>query len=495
MAGVWSLILASLCLAAPFQSADPPLRWGCDQEGGAPYCFLDGKLERVGFEVDIVRALEKKLGRKIQFTQYGFESLIPGLLKGDFDFAMNGLEVLPDRRQAIRFTRPYYLYRQQLTVRKGESRFTRYQELAGNTDRLVGTMDGTAAEALLIRDGVTHASYSTPTEAYRDLELGRLDAVLLDLPMARQYAADNPAFAFLGDPFAPGRYAIAVPPDENALADSIDRALNDMIGDGTLQTILTRWKIWDDFNAQYLATATSAADWEFEDKDSGYGWTIARYLPLLLDGARVTLLLTLASFALALCIGLGVATARLYGPKPIQILAIGYIEFFRGVPLLLLLFFLYFGLPSVLAGMGLPGIGEFITPFAAAWLGLGLTYGAYEAEIQRAAIQSVPPGQWEAAAALGMPKGLTFRRIILPQAVRIALPPTTGDLVALFKDTSVASAITLLELNKQYQILAKSSLKFVEIGLITAILYLALSVPLGIASRALEKKLGATHGK
>jgi len=145
--------------------------------------------------------------------------------------------------------------------------------------------------------------------------------------------------------------------------------------------------------------------------------------------------------------------------------------------------------------MGLPGIGEFITPFAAAWLGLGLTYGAYEAEIQRAAIQSVPPGQWEAAAALGMPKGLTFRRIILPQAVRIALPPTTGDLVALFKDTSVASAITLLELNKQYQILAKSSLKFVEIGLITAILYLALSVPLGIASRALEKKLGATHGK
>lgn len=495
MAGFWSLILAGLCLTGPIQSGGSPLRWGCDQEGGAPYCFLDGKLELVGFEVDIVRELERKLGRKIRFTQYGFESLIPGLLKGDFDFAMNGLEVLPDRRQAIRFTRPYYLYRQQLTVRKGESRFSQYRELAGQTDKEVGTMDGTAAEALLIRDGVRHASYSTPTEAYRDLELGRLDAVLLDMPMARQYAAENPALAFLGEPFAPGRYAIAVPPGENALADAIDRAINDMIQDGSLREILTRWKIWDGFNESHLAGATSAADWEFEDKDAGSGWTVARYLPLLLDGARVTLLLTLASFALALCIGLGIAVARLYGPRPLQILAVGYIEFFRGVPLLLLLFFLYFGLPSVLAGIGLPAIGEWITPFAAAWLGLGLTYGAYEAEIQRSAIQSVPQGQWEAAAALGMPKGLTFRRIILPQAVRIALPPTTGDLVALFKDTSVASAITLLELNKQYQILAKSSLKFVEIGLITAILYLALSVPLGLASRALEKKLGANHGK
>jgi polar amino acid transport system substrate-binding protein len=176
-------------------------------------------------------------------------------------------------------------------------------------------------------------------------------------------------------------------------------------------------------------------------------------------------------------------------------LAVAYVEFFRGVPLLLLLFFLYFGLPSVLASIGLAGIGEWITPFGAAWLGLGLTYAAYEAEIQRSAIQSIPQGQWEAAAALGMTRGLTFRRIILPQAVRIALPPTTSDLVALFKDTSVASAITLLELNKQYQILAKSSLKFVEIGIITAILYLLLSLPLGLASRALERRLGAGHGK
>lgn len=494
MAGVWSLILSGFC-CIPVSQAETPLRWGCDEEGGAPYCFLDQDLQRVGFEVDIVRELEKKLRRKIRFTQYGFESLIPGLLKRDFEFAMNGLEVLPDRRGAVRFSRPYYLYRQQLAVRKGEARFGDYTSLVGNPAFKTGTMDGTAAEALLVRDKVPHASYSTPTEAFRDLELGRLDAVLIDLPMVQRYAGENPALAFAGTPFAPGRYAIAVHPEEQALGSAIDQALDRMIQDGTLQEILTRWKLWDEFNARHLADAVSTSDWPLEEKDHASGWTVSRYLPLLLDGTRVTLILTLASFALALLIGLGVATARLYGPRPLQFLAVGYVEFFRGVPLLLLLFFLYFGLPSVLASLGLAGLGEWITPFGAAWLGLGLTYGAYEAEIQRSAIQSVPTGQWEAAAALGMPKGLTFRRIILPQAIRIALPPTTSDLVALFKDTSVASAITLLELNKQYQILAKSSLKFVEIGIITAILYLALSVPLGLASRALERKLGAGHGR
>jgi polar amino acid transport system substrate-binding protein len=164
------------------------------------------------------------------------------------------------------------------------------------------------------------------------------------------------------------------------------------------------------------------------------------------------------------------------------------VEFFRGIPVLLLLFFLYFGLPAIAESSGL-NISLALSPFVAATLGLGLNYAAYEAETFRAAIQSVPQGQWEAAASLGMGKTLTFRRIIFPQAMRLALPTTTNDLVALFKDTSIASVVALVELNKQYQILAKSSLKFVELGLITALLYLALSVPLGRLARALEKKL------
>jgi polar amino acid transport system substrate-binding protein len=124
----------------------------------------------------------------------------------------------------------------------------------------------------------------------------------------------------------------------------------------------------------------------------------------------------------------------------------------------------------------------------AAVLGFGLNYAAYEAEIYRAGIRAVPVGQWEAAASLGMPSGLTFRRVILAQAIRGILPPMTSDFVALFKDTSIVSIIAVEELSKQYQILAKSSQKYVEIALVTAALYLIMSVPLGHLSRYLEHR-------
>jgi ABC-type amino acid transport system permease subunit len=124
----------------------------------------------------------------------------------------------------------------------------------------------------------------------------------------------------------------------------------------------------------------------------------------------------------------------------------------------------------------------------AAILGFGMNYAAYESEIYRAGISSIPQGQWEAAASLGMSPALTFRRIILPQAIRVILPPMTNDLVALFKDTSVVSIIALVELSKQYQILTRSGAGYVGIGLTTAALYLIMSVPLGHLSRYLEKR-------
>lgn len=495
MAGFWPL--AVLIASWACSDGEPPLRWGCDEEGGAPYCFkrqAGQGFERVGFEVEIVRELEKRLGRAIEFTQYPFDNLVPGLRKKDFDLAMNGLEVTADRRREVAFTRPYYLYRQQLVVRKGEARFADYEALRqALPGARVGTMDATAAERLLAAAGFEVAGYPAPTEAYRDLGLGRLDAVLLDLPMAISYARKDPALEFAGTPFAPGRYAIAVHPDAPELRQKLNRVLESMISDGSLRAILERWGLWDGFQEAHLGGATSEASWELEADGAEGEWTLARYLPLLLEGALVTVQLTACSFALAMSLGLLVALTRLYAPPPVAALAIAYVEFFRGIPVLLLLFFLYFGLPAMAEGAGWKGVGEWITPFVAATVGLGLNYAAYEAEIYRASLQAVPRGQWEAATCLGMSRRLTFTHVVLPQALRTALPPMTGDLVALFKDTSIASAIALVELNKQYQILAKSSLKFVEIGLATAVLYLALSLPLGYLSRWLEQAWSRGH--
>jgi len=490
MAGVWPLAILVGALGLP--PGEAPLRWGCDEEGGAPYCFKrpsGAGFERVGFEVDIVLELRKRLGRAIEFTQYPFDNLVPGLKKRDFDLAMNGLEVTPDRRREVAFTRPYYLYRQQLVRRKGEARFSDYPDLLKALPRArVGTMDGTAAERLLAAGEVEVAGYPAPTEAYRDLALGRLDAVLLDLPMALSYARNDPALEFAGEPFAPGRYAIAVHPDDRPLLERLNLAIDGMIADGALKAILLRWGLWDEFQESRLASATSGGDWELEgDSDAG-DWTLARYIPLLLEGALVTVQLTACSFALAMSLGLLVAMARLYAPPPLAALAVAYVEFFRGIPVLLLLFFLYFGLPAVAEGAGWGGAAGWITPFVAATLGLGLNYAAYEAEIYRASLQAVPRGQWEAAASLGINRRRVLAKVVLAQAVMRTLPPMCNQFVSLVKDSSIVSLVSIQELTFMATDIAVSTTRIYEVWLTVAAVYFAVCFLLSLAFARLERR-------
>ena len=122
--------------------------------------------------------------------------------------------------------------------------------------------------------------------------------------------------------------------------------------------------------------------------------------------------------------------------------------------------------------------------------GLAINYSAYEAEIYRAGLQAIPRGQMEAALALGMSRSLAIRRIILPQAFRIVIPPVTNDFIALFKDTSVCSVITIVELTKRYSILALSTGAIVQLAVITAVLYMLMSVPLSVFARWSERRLG-----
>jgi polar amino acid transport system substrate-binding protein len=500
----FAIVALGFGIPAPLWAQEkPPLRWGADEEGGAPYVYKDKNLQRVGFEVDIVAALEKELGRPIEFTQTDFENLIPELLKvpSECDFAMNGLEITPARQKVVLFSKPYYVYRQQLVARLDEHRFRDWNELRADPALLVGTMNGTEAASRL-EEAIGKArikSYPSPLEAYADLRIGNVDGVVLDLPIAIAYARPAKELRLVGDPFWRGQYGIAFRPND-PLAAEFNAALKRLLEKGILQDIYQRWGLWNADQLELLVLHDLVpAKWVPqvpEDDIETYqslreGWPLTKYLPLLLNGALVTIQLAVAGFALAVLLGLLVALARLYGPTWLKVLALIYVEFFRGIPVVLLLLFLYFGLLPLTEPLGLPGFLQRlgVSPaFVMAVLGLGLNYAAYEAEIYRAGISAVPEGQWEAAASLGMSRPLAFRRIILPQALRTILPPMTGDFVALFKDTSIASFIAVVELNKEYQILAKSSLKFLEIGAITALLYLVLSVPLGMLSRYLEEK-------
>jgi len=171
---------------------------------------------------------------------------------------------------------------------------------------------------------------------------------------------------------------------------------------------------------------------------------------------------------------------RLYGPRLLGRLATLYVEVVRGTPLVLQLYVIFFLLPEVQIS---------IPAFWAAVIGLAINYSAYEAEIYRAGIQAIPHGQMEAALALGMSRRLAIRRVIVPQATRLVIPPVTNDFIALFKDTAVCSVITVVELSKEYYIQARSTGAIVELGLLTALLYLAMSYPLSLIAGRLERRL------
>jgi polar amino acid transport system substrate-binding protein len=278
------------------------------------------------------------------------------------------------------------------------------------------------------------------------------------------------------------------------LADQVDAALGRLMDSGELRDIYRRWKIWNPAQEELMKNyiyeendkeETAVEGSEPDLSDSAYVYT--EYLKLLSQGALVTVVLTILSFLVAVLLGMPLALARMYGPWWIRHLAALYVEIFRGLPVMLILVFIYFALPALgeLAGLGMM---LSLDPMVAAVIGLGLNYAAYESEVYRAGLGAIPVGQWEAAASLGMSPGLAFRRVILPQALRQLLPPMTNDLVALFKDTSVASMIAVADLNKEYLTLARSDPSVVIVlGLVTAALYLAMSVPLSYLSRRLER--------
>jgi polar amino acid transport system substrate-binding protein len=208
------------------------------------------------------------------------------------------------------------------------------------------------------------------------------------------------------------------------------------------------------------------------------GELIARYLPSLLRAAVITLILSCVSMALAVALGMLIAIGRVYGDPVSRLLLTVYVEVMRGTPVLLQLFVIYYGLASVIR----------LPAFIAALLGLGLNYAAYESEIYRSALEAVPRGQLDAARILGFTRMQTLRLVRAPQAFRLALAPMTNDFVALLKDSSLVSMLTVVELTKQTQIFATNIGSWVIPGLLCALLYLAMSLPLGYLARRLEDR-------
>lgn len=452
------------------------LRWGGDVQGGEPYVYEDsehgGRL--TGFEVELANAIARELGVRAQFVQNDWSALIPSLERGTFDVAMNGLEVTPQRVGRVRFTRPYYIFGARLMARRDDQRIQ--PSLASLRGRRVGTLANSFSYELL-RNVAEPVPYEGVEEPYIDLVQGRTDAVLLDDIIATRYGEPKPELRVVGD-LADGYYSIATRPSDGDLAQAIDAALARISASGELERILRAGNIWND-RERRIAT------WSDDDQRHMLGTAAAgqhfsrAHVVLFLKGALITLILSALAMALAIPMGLGLAVVRLYGPSPLARLASAYVELYRGTPVLLQLYVLYYGLAPIVK----------LDAFPAAVIGLGMNYAAYEAEVYRAGIQAVPRGQMEAALSLGMPLGLSLRRIILPQAFRLALPSVTNDFIALLKDSSLVSVITVVELTKQMTITAVDTRGWAWPGALCALMYFLLSYPLSLWARRLEARL------
>jgi polar amino acid transport system substrate-binding protein len=271
-----------------------------------------------------------------------------------------------------------------------------------------------------------------------------------------------------------------------ALRDSINAILLARMRDGSLEATFRKWGVWDDaqtaFFQRTLAEASRADSGGGSDGGSSRpaaGLATARtYVPALMRAAASTLLISCAAMAIAVAVGILVAAGRIYGQGVTRLALTVYVEVTRDTPVLLQLFVIYYGLSSVVR---LPAM-------LAAILGLGLNYAAYESEIYRAALQAIPRAQLEAARTLGLSELQVLRLVRGPQALRLALAPMTNDFVALLKDSSLVSVITVVELTKQTAIWAANVGSWVVPGILCGIAYLALSLPLSWFARRLERR-------
>ena len=475
-------LTVAVLLALQSGATPQTLRWGGDAEGGAPFVEADpADASRVrGFDVEVAETIARGLARRAHFVQVQWSSIDQSVERGDFAIGMSGMEDTPARRTRHAVTVPYFEFREVLAVRPEDA--GRWRRLADLKGRRVATLGATMAYDLLLaaKDsfGLIPISYDDDVHPYTDLVAGRVDAVLLDHIIARRRS--SPSFIIQPEPVATGYYVGVLAKADSLLRDSVNAVLVAAMRDGTLEQVYRRWEVWDDGQGD-LFRRVQASTMVLEGHGSAVPLHIGAYVPSLTRAALITLLLSFVSMGIAVIVGLMLATARVYGGALTRALATVYVEVVRGTPLLLQLFVIYYGLAGVVR---LPAL-------LAAVLALGLNYAAYEAEIYRGALEAVAAAQLEAARTLGFSETQILRLVRGPQALRYALAPMTNDFVALLKDSSLVSVITVVELTKQTAIYATNVGSWIVPGLLCALVYLAMSLPLSRLARRFERRWSA----
>jgi arginine/lysine/histidine/glutamine transport system substrate-binding/permease protein len=476
------LVLAIGLSVIPAFSQTPPNPFRVATEATfPPFEFQQGG-QLTGFDIDLMRAIGKEADLNIDFRNLPFDGIIPALQARTVEAAISGMTITAERAQAISFSRPYFRAGLAIAVREDNRTIKNFEDLKGKRIAVqIGTTG--ALEATKI-PGATVSQFDSAALALQELINGRVEAVVNDKPVTL-YAIKQAGLRgvkVVGELLTEEFYGIALPKNSPYL-QLINDALGRVIESGQYDVIFRQWFGEKPPELPLVAPALKNL------QESRFNWGELFY-NLIVKGVPWTILLTVLSFLFGLIGGTLVAIALISPYKWLKIICRIYVDFFRGTPMLVQLFLIYFGLPGLFREIGL---NIDLDRLPAALFALSLNVAAYLAEIMRGGIQSIDNGQWEACSSLGMSPMQTMREVIFPQAFRRMLPPLGNEFITLIKDTSLAAVIGFEELFRQGQLMVATTYKAFEIYIAVAVVYLVLTTLSSVVFKRLEIYMDPLH--
>lgn len=468
---VLAAMLAAACATSSNGDQNPVEASGVLRVGTegvyTPFSYHDPATGQLtGYDVDVARAVADKLGVKVEFVETPWDSIFAALEANRFDIVANEVTITPERQAKYDLSEPYSVGEGVIVTRADDDSITSLADIKGK----VAGETATSNWAQVARDnGATVEAVEGFTQAIKLLNQGRVDLVINDSIAVYAYLAEtgDTSVKIAGNTGEKSEQGFAARKD-SGLLPGLNKALDELRADGTLAGISDKYLKADVTGAPVPAHRST---WQL----------IADNLwPLAKAAVTKTIPLTVISFVIGLAIALVVALARLSSNTLVHNIARFYISVIRGTPLLVQLFIVFYALPE---------LGVKIDPFPAAVIAFSLNVGGYAAEIIRSAIQSIPKGQWEAAETIGLNYTGTLRRIILPQATRVAVPPLSNTLISLVKDTSLASTILVTELLRTAQIAAAPTFEFFALYGTAAVYYWVICLVLSFGQGRIEHRL------
>jgi glutamine transport system permease protein len=437
----------------------------------APFEFQDVNGDFVGIDMDLLEAIAKDQGFNYEVKPLGFNAAVQALESKQVDAVIAGMSITEERAKKFDFSDPYFDSGVIMAVDEDNESVSSYEDLKGERVAVkTGTEGASFATSIQDEYGFEIVTYDESANMYEDVKTGNSIAAFDDYPVLAYGVKQGNGLKIVTEKEAGNSYGFAVSKGENAeLLQMFNTGLTNLRASGEYQKILD----------QYLDTGSE------EEADTGFFGLLKESFPSLMSGLQMTLILTVVSLVIALILGVVFGLFQVSKNKLLRVIATIYVDIFRGTPLIVQAFFIYFGIPAALDIR--------ITAVVAGLITLSLNAGAYMAEIVRGGIQSVEKGQMEAARSLGLPYGKAMSKVVLPQAIRIMIPSFINQFVITLKDTSILSIIGINELTQSGKIIIARNLESFQMWLIVGIIYFIIIMILTKVSNALERRI--KHGK